>query len=63
MGVQEVKWVKDGTEPAQDYKILFDNDNKNHQKVTGLIICRGIISLKTVCFIDVRSSNTKRSLV
>jgi len=63
MGVQEVKWVKDGTEPAQDYKILFDNDNKNHQKVTGLIICRGIISLNTVCFIDVRSSNTKRSLV
>jgi len=63
MGVQEVKWAKDGTEPAQDYKILFENDNKNCQKVTGLKMCRGIISLKTGCFIDVRSSNTKRSLV
>jgi hypothetical protein len=63
MKVQEVKWANDGTEPAQDYKILFENDNNNCQKVTGLKICKGIISLKTVCFIDKRSSNTKQLLV
>jgi hypothetical protein len=54
MGAQEVRWAKDGT---------VENDNKNHQKVTGLKICKGIVSLKTVCFYDMRSSNTKRSLV
>jgi hypothetical protein len=63
MKVQEVKWAEDGTEPAQDYKILFENDNKNCWEVTGLKICKGIISLKTICFSDKRSSDSKRLLV
>jgi hypothetical protein len=35
MGVQEVRWAKGGTEPAEDPKILFENGNKNHWKVVG----------------------------
>jgi len=38
MGIQEVKWAKDGTEPAQDF-IWKKKNNKNRQKVTGLKIC------------------------
>jgi hypothetical protein len=46
MWVQEVRWAKGGTEPAQDYKILFENGKKNCHKVTSFLIHKGIIAAK-----------------
>jgi exonuclease III len=42
VGVQEVKWGKGGTEPADDYTFLCGNVNANCHIGTGLYIHKGL---------------------
>ena len=35
VGVQEVRWDKDGTERAGDYNFFYRRGNENHQLGTG----------------------------
>jgi hypothetical protein len=38
VGVQEVRWDKDGTEPAGDYTSFYGNGNADHHLGTGLFV-------------------------
>jgi hypothetical protein len=40
MGVQEVRWDKGGTEPAEDYTFFYGAGNENHQFGTGFLCIR-----------------------
>jgi hypothetical protein len=44
VGVQEVRWDKGGTEPAEDYVLFCGNGNANHYLETGFFICKGTLS-------------------
>jgi hypothetical protein len=35
VGVQEVRWEGNGTEPAGEYKIFYGKGNENHELGTG----------------------------
>jgi hypothetical protein len=64
-GVQEVRWVKGGTEWAEDYTFFYGAGNEDHQLGTGFIVRRIIVSavrrVDIIC--DRMSYNVKRSLV
>jgi exonuclease III len=38
VGVQEVRWDKEGTVSAEDNNFFYEKGNKNHQLGTGLFI-------------------------
>jgi hypothetical protein len=44
MPVQEVRWVEDGSRPADDYTYVHGNGNANHHLGTDFFIHTGIIS-------------------
>jgi hypothetical protein len=44
VGVHEVRWVKGGTEPAQDDIFFRGNGNADHHSKTGFLVHKGIIT-------------------
>jgi hypothetical protein len=42
--VQEVRWDKGGTEPADDYTFFYGNGNTDHHLGTGFLVHEGIVS-------------------
>ena len=52
VGVQEVRWEKEGTVKAGDYSFFYGKGNENHQFGTGLIVHHRIVSaVKRVEFV------------
>jgi hypothetical protein len=57
MGVQEVRWEKDGTEWAEDYTFFYGEGNGDHQLGVGFFIHKRIVSVvRKVEFISDRMS-------
>jgi hypothetical protein len=57
VGVQEVRWDKDGTVKAGDYSFFYGNRNENHQLGTGFFVHHIILSaVKRVEFVSDRVS-------
>jgi hypothetical protein len=53
VGVQEVRWDKVDTEPADNYTFFYRNGNADHHLGTGFSIHKGIISaVKRVEFVS-----------
>jgi exonuclease III len=44
VGVQEVRWDNDGTEPAGEYIFFYGKGNENHELGTGFFVHKRIIS-------------------
>jgi hypothetical protein len=44
LAVQEVRWEKGGTEPADTYTFLYGNRNENHDLGAGNFVHNGILS-------------------
>ena len=44
VGVQEVRWDKDGTVRAGDYNFFYGKGNENHQRGTGFFVHRRLVS-------------------
>ena len=65
MGVQEVRWEKEGTEKAEDYSFLYGKGNENHRLGTGFFVHHRIVSaVRRVEFVSDRVSySSERSLV
>jgi exonuclease III len=61
VGVQEVRWDKVGTEPADDYIFFYGNENANRHLGTGFLVNKGIVS--EVMEIELRLCNIKRSVM
>jgi hypothetical protein len=62
--VQEVRWGKGGTEPADDYTFYYGNGNVDHHLWTGFQHKETISAVKRIQFVrDRMSYNTKRPLV
>jgi hypothetical protein len=38
VALQEVRWVKVGSQPADDYKFFYGNENVNHHLGTGFFV-------------------------
>jgi hypothetical protein len=41
VGVQEVRWEGEGTEPAGEYTFPYEKGKENHKSSTGLLLCKG----------------------
>jgi hypothetical protein len=55
MGVQEGRWDKCGTEPADDYTAIYGNGNADHHLLTGFIVHKGIMpAVKRAQFVSDR---------
>ena len=44
VGVQEVRWEKEGTVIAGDYSFFYGKENENHQLGTGFFTSQNSIS-------------------
>jgi exonuclease III len=59
LGVQEVRWEKEGTVRAREYTFLYCKRQENHQLGTGFLVHHRIVSaIKTVEFVSDRTSYT-----
>ena len=57
VGVQEVRWDKEGTVRAGDYNFFYEKGNKNHQLGTGFFVHRRLVSaVKRIEFVSDRLS-------
>jgi hypothetical protein len=52
VGVQEVRWDKEGTVRAGKYTFCYGKEQENHQLGTGFFVHQGIVSaIKRVKFV------------
>jgi hypothetical protein len=57
VGVQEVRWDKEGTVRAGDYNLFYGKGNENHQLGTGFFVHHRLVSaVKRMEFVSDRLS-------
>jgi hypothetical protein len=47
VGVQEVRWDGNGTEPADEYTFFYEKGNEKHELGTGSFVHKGITYIKS----------------